>query len=177
MTDQPTNTERTVAFYTDPRAATLLLKETIAALITSTDIQRGLVDLSTVSGLAIAEAFHEAGVPFDSLEFGQEDRLAEGPPTDEDADEVRQAADGIKELEIEDLGTIDANIVVVPYVTANGVTMDFTKTTVLGTVISQIEQAERQLLLVLPPERGLRPIADGMYQRAIVHVEPTSDDV
>lgn len=175
MTDQSAQAERTVAFYTDPRAATLLLKETIAALISSMGIQRGVVDLSTVSGLAIATAFHEAGVPFDSMEFGQEDRLEEGPPTEDDPVQLRQAADGIIELEIEGLGTIDANVVVVPSVSSDGVTIDFSKTTVLGTVISQLEQAEREVLLVLPPERGLRSVVDGMYQRAVMHVDPSAD--
>lgn len=175
MTDQPTNAERTVAFYTDPRAATLLLKETVAALIDSMQIKRGIVDLSTVSGIAIAAAFAEADLPFDSLEFGQDDRLEEGPPTEHDIDELRESAEGIADVEIDGLGTIDANVVVVPTVGSDGVSIDFGTTTVLGTVYGQIVEAERELLVVLPPERGLRPVADGLYQRAIIHVDPKVD--
>lgn len=168
-------TERTVAFYAAPNAATHLLHPTISALISARDIERGLVDLSTVPGLVIATALRDADVPYSALEFGQDDQLERGEPSDQDVDSIRAAAAGTVNLAVGDLGRVDANVVLVPAaIESNTNLVDFSQGTVLGAVMSQIETAERPVLVVMPPERGLQPVGDGVYQRSIVHVAGTS---
>jgi hypothetical protein len=173
-------TERTVAFFADPRAATLLLTETISELIVALDVKRGLVDLSSLPGLAVAAAFERAGVPYVSLVFGQEDHyvsaaaerdLVHNPYTAADAEKFRQLADGSHEVAIAEFGAIDANVVLIPaMVGPDEKLIDFSPGTVPGAVLSQFEALERSLVVVDTPERGLRQMSGGVYQRPLIHI-------
>ncbi len=189
MTDPTTPAtveERTVAFFVDPRASSLLLAETVEGLINSLGIQRALIDLSAVPGLVIASAFERAGLPFDSLEFGQEDHLDDAPVdrhpvfapvVASDADRIREAAAGIHEIQVSDFGSIDANIVVVPAMVAHDeALLDFSQGSIVGAVLTQAEATARDLVLIDTPERGLRPQPDGSYTRSVVHIGATSDE-
>jgi hypothetical protein len=175
-----TPTERTVAFFADPRAATLLLTETISELITALDVKRGIVDLSSLPGLAIAAAFERAGVPYASLEFGQKDHYesataerdsVHNPYIAADAARYRALADGSREITVADFGSIDANVVLVPaMVGPDEKLIDFSPNTVPGTVLTQFEALERSLVVVDTPERGLRVMPNGVYQRPLIHI-------
>lgn len=179
-------TERTVAFFADPRAASLLLTETVEKLIESLGIQRGLVDLSTIPGLAVASAFESAGVPFDSLVFGQQDHFEVGSPDRHpvyqpviasDAERLRALAERVTELPVGELGSVNANVVVIPaMVGPDEKLLDFSQGTLVGAVVTQLEEAQRDLVLVDAPERGLRGLPDGTYQRAVIHVGSTSSN-
>jgi len=176
----PSPTERTVAFFADPRAATLLLTETIFELIGALDVKRGLVDLSSLPGLAVAAAFERAGVPYASLEFGQEDHYesaaAERDPVHSpyvaaDAERFRHLADGTREITVAEFGTIDANVVLIPaMVGPDEKLIDFSPSTVPGAVLTQFEAIERSLVVVDTPERGLRQMPGGVYQRPLIHI-------
>lgn len=177
--DAPT-AERTVAFFVDPRAATLLLTETISELIAALSIKHGIVDLSSLPGLAVAAAFERAGIPYESLVFGQEnhydarmpDRDAvHNPYIESDAERFRSLAAGTKEVPVDQLGTIDANVVLIPAMVGPGEKLiDFSTGSVPGTVLDQLETVARSFVIVDTPERGLRSMPDGTYERALIHV-------
>lgn len=178
--------ERTAVFLADPEAASLLLVDTVRRLIDNHRIQKGIVDLSTVPGLAVAGAFHDAGVPYLSLEYGQErhhdthsedrdltaissvtaSRLPRGPEA------YYALAEGRHEMSIGDIGGIDAEIVLVPK--ARGDFIDLSPETITGAVYTQCQELARDLLLVIPPERGVVSTPDGNYVRTIAHVKETA---
>lgn len=178
-------TERTVAFIPDPRAATLLLTETISQLIAALSIERGLVDLSSRPGLAVAAAFERAGVPYESLAFGQEDHCAEQAPGQEpeqqtyaqNAARFRMLAAAIKEVPAAELGSIDANVVLIPAMVGHGEKLiDFTPGSIPGAVMTQLEAYERSFMVVDTPERGLRGRPDGTYERTLINVDPSASN-
>jgi hypothetical protein len=180
-------TERTVAFFPDPRASTLLLTDTVASLIEILEIERGLVDLSSLPGLAVAAAFEEKNVPFDSLQYGQADHYIEwmserdpvhNPVIEADAERLRALASGVKTLEVGDLGDVDANVILIPAMANNDAKLiDFSPETLPGAVMTQLEAGERPLMIIDTPERGLRQSFEGVYQRRIIHVgEGASED-
>jgi hypothetical protein len=173
--------ERTVAFFADPRAATILLTQTISELIAALSVKRGLVDLSSLPGLAVAAAFEEAGVPYESLVFGQENHYeslmpdrdsVHRPYIEADAERFRALAAGTHEMAVADFGTINANVVLIPaMVGPDEKLIDFSPTTTTGAVLEQFQALERALVLIDTPERGLRVMPDGSYQRTMVHVQ------
>lgn len=186
QSEQPEpNAERTVAFFADRRAAPLLLVETVGHLIGSLRIQRGLIDISSIPGLTIAAAFLNSGIPYESLEFGQErtyetvtaDRdPIQNPFTGADADRLRQMAAGEVKIDIADLGRIDANIALVPAVVGpNERFVDFSPQTITGVVMEQSGKAGRSLLFIDAPERGLSVEAGGTYLRTVIHVEGSDE--
>jgi len=191
--------ERTAAFFAAPRAAALFLDETIQKLIESLNIQRGLVDISTVGGVRIACVLKDARVPFELLDFGQgqhyleavPDALLESTPeTDvmvpamrilsaeiiaKETAQLRDASSGTREMHVGQLGVINANVVLIPaMVGPDEKLLDFTEGSLLGALIGQLENAERDFILVDSPERGLRAMPDGSYQRSVVHVGAAS---
>jgi len=178
-----TTSERTVAFFADPRASTLLLTETVMQLIASLAIRRGLVDLSSVPGLAIAEAFERAGVPYTELQFGQTERfetpseeetLAHTGYTGSDISRIRSHADGTREVPVAELGIIDANVVLVPSMVGEPgdreELIDFTPGSIPGAVLTQLEAAERAFVVIGTPERGLQATTSGGYERTLLQV-------
>ncbi|MCI4659690.1 hypothetical protein [Cryobacterium zhongshanensis] len=175
-----TLTERTVVFFTDPRAATLLLTETIGRLISTLRIKHGIVDLSSIPGLAVAAAFERAGVPYESLLFGQENHYDNRPPErdavnnpyiESDAERFRRLAAGSKVVPMADLGTINANIVLIPaMVGPDEKLIDLSFDSLPGAVLTQLEAVERAFVIVDTPERGLRSMPDGTYERTLIQV-------
>lgn len=173
MTDAPSDvrTERTLAFYADPRAAILLLDETITEMIVSLQIERGVIDLAGLPGLAIAAAFERAGVPFDSLEFGQEDTVDEAAAA-LDGERLRNLAENPIEIDVAALGAVDANVVLVPaMVGPDEKLIDFSQGTVMGAVLHQLEEAGRDAIVIDTPERGLRAVDGTRYLRQTLHVK------
>lgn len=176
--DRPSSTDaqpsqRTIAFFADPRASIHLLHETITSLIGSFSIDRGLVDIGTHAGLVVAEALDKAQIPYEQMDFGQGDRYSEHPLGDDvpGGDYYRSRATGVQALTIDALGTVDANIVLIPaMVGPNEKLLDFSQGTLVGTVLTQLEEAGRDLILIDAPERGLRALNNGSYERATVHV-------
>lgn len=176
--------ERTVAFFADRRAAPLLLAETVGQLIGSLRILRGLIDLSSIPGLTIASAFLRAGIPYESLEFGQERTYEtvtgdadpiQNPVTGADAEHLRSMATGEVKVDIADLGRIDANIALVPAVVGpNERLIDLSPQTITGVVMDQAGQSGRSLIVIDAPERGLSVEAGGTYLRTVLHVEGDS---
>ncbi|ROR76047.1 hypothetical protein SAMN06295974_3806 [Plantibacter flavus] len=175
--------EFTVAVFADPRAATHLLQETIAKLIDTRGIELGLIDLSSTAGRCVAQAFKDAGVPYKSLEFGQEypvdESMVDGVPA---VDVVAVSSTwghafsrGQHLTTIDELGAIDANVVLIPaMVDIDETHLDFTHGSLMGVVYTQLEEARRPVLIIDTPERGLRMGPDGAYLRAIVHVSGAS---
>ena len=167
MTQTP-SISPTIAVFTDPRSSTLFLQETAQSLITQYKIERAFVDLSTLAGLAFANALLDAGIAYESLEFGKAESERDAgqvaltgagsltPPLRE-ASHLRQMSAGTLAVDIEELALIPANLVVIPAM-ADETLMDFSQGTVVGQVLNQIEKSNGELLLIAPPERGLRPV-------------------
>lgn len=190
--DQPEAVEqRTVAFFADPRAAKLLLTETIEKLIESLDIRQGIVDITTMAGVDIAQAFVNMGVPFATLEYGQEphyeraeDRFPDVSPqlikyaaanVAMHEEDLTNQASGVVYQDVNELAAVDANIVLIPaMVGPNEKFLDFSQGSLVGTVLAQLEEAGRDAIVIDAPERGLRPMDDGSYQRAVIHVQPNA---
>lgn len=187
-TSETITTERTLAFFADPRATDLLLEETVQKVIESLEIQRGLVDLSSVAGITIAQAFHDAGIPFDALDYGQDGEFAEAAPTvhgswasladgitlktlTDKAESLRTLASSVVEVPIAEIGAIDANVMLIPaMVGSDEKLIDFSPETISGVAITQLQETNREFTVVLPPERGLRGLDDGSYERIVIHV-------
>lgn len=185
--------QRTVAFFADPGTSNLLLQETIEKLIESLGIRQGLVDITTMAGVSIAQAFMNTGVSFATLEYGQEPHYEWSNPdavpgmspelrhlaattVSSHLEELTNHASGVLYQDVPSLGTVDANIVLIPAVSAqNPKLLDFAPHTLVGVVLAQIEDAGRDAIVIDAPERGLQPLGDGAYQRAVIHVKAGSD--
>lgn len=185
----------TAAFFVDPRATDFLLKETVLSLIAEYSLAHAYVDVSSPAGLAIAEALVTAGVPFQKLEYGDEGQTINAVPEVDPVEQLVGSASqrdfeegfdyksdtvqtlhaqamGVHRVALDKLADIDANLVLVPTVLAGGFA-DFSPTTVLGTAFAQINQRKRDMLVIGPPEHGLRRAhvsGDGAvrYERHII---------
>ncbi len=178
----PQVSERSVAFFADRRASTLLLKETVIELIQNQRIAKGYVDISSLPGLAIADAFVASGVPFESIEFGQDrvyETLTESTDRDtvrepyglDDEERIRAAAHGALSLEVDELASVNANLALVPAPVGPGEALiDFSPQTVTGVVLQQASEQRLPLLIINTPERGLTVDDRGLYIRGILHV-------
>lgn len=192
----PTPTdEPTVAILADPRASVFLLKDTFRTLFATYGIRRAYVDLTTLTGLTAAGELIQAGIAYEHLDFGQPmpeaptlaDPVAKAsrafrpnrPRTPEDLPYLQRMSAGTHSIDLDGIHEIDANIVLVPTMTADGV-IDFSADTVLGRALDRIEGSERDYLVVMPPERGLRPVRYeddpntpvDAFERVIVLVRP-----
>ncbi|MFE1170377.1 hypothetical protein [Nocardiopsis sp. NPDC058789] len=179
-TEEP-RVERTVAFVADPGATTFLLRATVARLVGSLGVQRGLVDLTTLPGVAVALALEGEGVPYDLLDFGQlipgEDPDTEPVPvpgedvTMAEAPRLREAAAGTVRVESDRIGSLDANLMLIPTVREDGAPQaEFGIGTLPGLVLDQAEQLGLRILVMCPPEQGVRRYQDGSWVRQIMHV-------
>lgn len=173
--------ERTVAFVADPRATTFLLRDTVTKLVGSLGIQRGLVDLTTLPGVAIALALERAGVPYRLLDFGQStpgedaNTAPVAVPGEEvtmgDVPRLREAAAGTVRVEPDRIGALDANLMLIPTVREGGAAQaEFGIGTLPGLVLDQAEQLGLRILVTCPPEQGIRRYQDGSWVRQIMHV-------
>lgn len=154
----------TAVFFADPRASSFLLSDTISSMLGSYNIQRAYIDVSNQAGLVIAGELLRAGIAYELLDFGQE--IQEVAPRAFVLDQERTAADvpylrtmsaGTHAVAVEDLASIDANVVLIPAM-ADERLINFSTTSVVGTVLTQAEESGRELLVITPPERGLRPV-------------------
>lgn len=188
---QTLRTERTAVFFCDSRASTIMLGETISTLIAVKHIQHGILDVNSPAGRAVAAEFYKAGLPYDILSTDQP--LPENNAQSSDDDELRehdklddptyllQQADGIVDVDPENYHRINANIVVVPAMVGSGQkhidvvadradVIDAGPTTLPGIVMAQCQMADRDVLMIDTPERGLVQCADGQYQRRVAHL-------
>ncbi|WP_017544040.1 hypothetical protein [Nocardiopsis prasina] len=178
---QGPHVERTVAFIADPRATTFLMRETVSRLVGSLGIQRGLVDPTTLSGVAVALTLEAEGVPYDLIDFGQglpddDPNMEPAPVPGEDvtmaeAPRLREAAAGTVRVELDRIGSMDANLMLIPAVREGGSAhAEFAVETLPGLVLSQAEQLGLRILVMCPPEQGVRRYQDGPWVRQIMHV-------
>lgn len=197
--------ERTVAFLSDPRAATLLLKETVKRLITTQQIERGLIDMTSLPGLAVAAAFLEADIPYEEIKFdtaGEPKQLrklrrrmarkspvlakAFEEPTEladpvqqaliESAEGLRSMAVAVRKIALNKIAELNANLVLLPApASAESPEFDFAPNTLPGIALEQLEAKRLPFILIVPPERGVMPMGDGTYARMIMHVAPPSE--
>ncbi|PDQ35519.1 MAG: hypothetical protein B5766_05490 [Candidatus Lumbricidophila eiseniae] len=199
----------TVLFLADPRASVFLLKDTVSTLLMTYRVQHAYVDLTTLVGLTAASELLQAGIAYEHLDFGQQipemvqktttakstgsgaaDRDQRShcfkpsrPRTLQDFAYLEHMSADTHSVEIDKLAEIDANLVLIPTMTAEGV-IDFSADTMLGRTLDHIERLGRDALIVMPPERGLRPVltgqqatsADERYERitVLVRQEATS---
>jgi hypothetical protein len=169
-----------VAILADPRASVFLLKETIATLLSTYGIRRAYVDLTTLPGLTAAGELVQAGIAYEHLDFGQplpDPKVIAGtrntndpsgkqdmrfkpsrPRTMLDYPYLKLMSAGTHQIDLDALDKVNANIALIPTMTADAV-IDFSADSVLGRALEVLERAGRDALLVMPPERGLRPIA------------------
>jgi hypothetical protein len=176
----------TAVFYADPRATTFLLRETISSLLASYGIQRALVRLSSPADLVIAQTLVDAGIAYEELEFlGDENASLAGSAEERDFDlgfderpgrdePLRAQAAGRFEMSLEHLADVNANVVLVP-AKLDSRLIDFSPNTVVGRALAQAEQLDREVLVIVPPERGIRrvhPHLAGSDEPAVTPGEP-----
>ncbi|WP_226773275.1 hypothetical protein [Arthrobacter sp. ES1] len=161
---------RTAAFLAEAHTSTFLLGQTVQSLIASQKIQSAIVDLSTETGISIANLL----VSNPEIEY----RIFDTVPLEStdalkfDLGPVLAHSAGTVPFNAEDLSSIDANIVLMPAAAIDaGPGVDVSDGTIAGAVISQLQQTNTNCLLVLPPESGLRRQEDGSYVRLTLKLE------
>jgi len=163
-------TRRTVAFLADGNTSGFLLGPTIEALLTKQDIQSVIIDLSTSIGISIANMV--VSKPeieyriFDTtpLESTHEHKFDLGP--------VLTHSAGTVPFNAEDVMSIDANLVLVPAAAIDaGPGIDVSEGTLAGAVLTQLQEAKQDCLVILPPESGLRRQEDGSYVRITLKLQ------
>lgn len=195
----------TAVFLADPRAAVHLLQDTVESLCSTYALQRALVDLTTLPGLAVATALLRAGIPFEHIDFGQEtpaqlpeDAVARDrrfkpnrARTMKDLPHLLAKSTGVWRVDVANLASVDANLVLIPAMVGTGQAsstsaeplIDFSPTTIVGAVLDQAEKLSRDLLVIAPPERGLRAVAPASsgtasaerYERQTILVRASKD--
>ncbi|KIA72674.1 hypothetical protein ANMWB30_24420 [Arthrobacter sp. MWB30] len=162
---------RTAAFIVDGRATSFLLAETVISLINLQHIQHALVDLSTAPGVAIARSLADASIDFSILDHLHR---PDEPDNDETV-ELRNRAQGTVPFDLGNIGSLNANYVLVPAGAANnGQGIDATPGTIIGLALAQFQQEQQRCLLLLPPEEGLVRLPDNTYvRRTLVLVDDT----
>lgn len=183
----------TAAFFADPNAAVFLLRETVSTMLATYAIKHAYVDISTLGGLTIAAELLQAGIAYEILDFGQEppQPLPEAPGSDHrfkpnrprtmhDYSYLAHMSAGVHRIDVGELASIDANLILIPSIAgAHGgeQLIDFTPSTVVGAVFSEAEELGRDILVIAPPERGLRAAGgtgNERYERQVVLVRTES---
>jgi hypothetical protein len=161
---------RTVAFLADEHTSGFLLAPTIQSLVASQQIQSVIVDLSTETGVSIANLL----VSNPEIEY----RIFDTVPLEStdalkfDLGPVLAHSAGTVPFDVDDIAAIDANIVLVPAAAIDaGPGVDVSDGTIAGAVISQLQQTKTNCMIVLPPESGLRRQDDGSYVRLTLKLE------
>jgi hypothetical protein len=168
-TDTPdhdtTNTVPTAVFFADPRATTFLLADTIGSLLAAYSIQHAYVDLTTLGGVTVAGELLRAGVAYTLLDFGQQVPTAPADHTAQfDLEQPRSLADipylsamsaDTLTVKVEELAAMNANLVLIPAM-ADERLIDFSPNSLVGAVLVQAEEIQRDVLVLSPPQRGLR---------------------
>lgn len=175
---------RAAVFFSHPYAPTLFLTKTVLRLISSARIERGIVDLSGAPGLAIAEAFVQAGVPFEDLQYGQathyvvlseEGELVPNEEMAARAARLKALAAEVHEVAIEDLYKVPASLVVVPAPVETGSKLVyFGPDAMPGIIVAQLSLADEEMPMIMidTPERGLQAHGHDDYERVLTHIEP-----
>lgn len=161
---------RTVAFLADVHTSGFLLAPTIQSLIASQKIQSVIVDLSTETGISIAHQL----VSNPEIEYRIFDTVPLKSTRDLtfDLGPVLAHSAGTVPFNADDITGINANIILIPAAAIDaGPGVDVSDGTIAGAVISQLQQARQDCLLVLPPESGLRRQEDGGYVRLTLKLE------
>lgn len=171
----------TVAFFVDPRAATLLLAETVEDLVRSRDVEHALVDVTSPVGQSVARGLRAAGVAYTTVEYAPYPEKLELAP-DPVRDELSAGASDHVVMDIGRLGAVDANIVLVPAMIPgfdfnSEPRIDFSPQTLVGQVLTQTEKMGREVLVVDLPERGMLPKSEDVYRRRIIRVQLLDDSV
>ena len=178
------NAVRAAVFFSHPYAPTLFLTKTVLRLISSARIERGVVDLSGAPGLAIAEAFVQAGVPFEDLQYGQlthyvslseDGELVADDEMAARAARVKSLAAEVHEVPMEDLYKVPASIVIVPAPVETGSRIVyFGPDAMPGIIVAQLGLADEEMPMIMidTPERGLQAYGPDDYERVLTHIEP-----
>lgn len=157
-----------VAFLADAHSSTFLLPETIATLVERKNITQGIVDLSTRAGVCIAMYLSEVGVRFSIFDT---DPLEPSQSFKYDPVMLHAKAESIQPLLLDQVATMnqDISLIIIPgSVDGNSHQIDASPETISGEAIDHMHQADRPCLVVLPPEAGLRCIAEERYVRLTV---------
>lgn len=177
--------EYTVVFIPDSRASTIALAETVKHLVNAREISRGIVELNTNAGIAIATQLCAQHIAYDVMVFDNDD--PENRSSDEAVRALHTAAAQHVHVSAEELHELDANYIVIPAVSGAGQrridlaverdgSVDIGETTLPGHVIKGLELKAQatgvteELLYIDVPERGLVQEADGTYQRRVLHL-------
>ncbi|HEU5223136.1 MAG TPA: hypothetical protein VFU07_05570 [Candidatus Lumbricidophila sp.] len=173
MSETQDNQIPTAAFFADPRASTFLLKDTVRSLLATYKIQHAYVDLTTLPGMTVATVLLESGIAYEAVNFGQQRPEAlplsptntdkrfkpSKPRTMQDLPYLEHMSAGEHVIDIAKLADINANLVLIPgQLGAPQHLIDFSQNTLVGAVLTQAEALKRDVLVVVPPERGLRAI-------------------
>lgn len=148
-----TNAHRTVAVITDANTSAMLLSETVVPLAKNYDVEKILVNLTTLAGRAIAEGAIAAGIPFAELDY-----IGAPEPNDPHITELRKRSDGKMAIDLEEIANLDANLVIAP---ASAKDMrqphlvDLGPESLCALVFDKMRETEQPLLLINPPEAGL----------------------
>lgn len=182
--------EYTVAIFADSRASTIALAETFGHLVTARSISRGIVELNTPAGVAIAAKLRDLHIAYDVMVF---DNASADENADPEVASLHTAAAQHIRVATGELHELDANYVVIPAISGAGqrridlavdghVGVDIGETTLPGHVVNRLQEKARttgitqEVLYIDVPERGLVQEADGSYQRRILHLGLNDDD-
>jgi len=183
----PITTTPSILFLADPNASTFLLADTVQTILIKYSIQRAYIDLTTLAGLTAAAELQKSGIAYESLNFGQNfpeissmvksENSANQPYPDFTAyPYLLQMSARARALYLDDLVDIDANMVLVPTITAEGL-IDFSTDTLVGKMLSKAENAGDDVLVIVPPERGVYARKPERYERITVLVHSESKQV
>ncbi|MGW5875368.1 hypothetical protein ACWFMI_02280 [Nocardiopsis terrae] len=88
-----------------------------------------------------------------------------------EAPRLRRAAAGTFETGLDRIGSIDANLMLLPTAREGGSAhAEFARETLPGLVLDQAEQLGLQIIVMCPPEQGVRRYQNGLWVSQIVHV-------
>lgn len=156
--------EGRLVVFADPRAAELLLAETIVAAVEDLGVDHVLVDITTKPGLAVAEAVAKTGRTYEALDFGQ--------PKQENIEtrfnDALAGAEGVIVTRLEDLADQEGLITLIPAVNGDdSKVLALQKNILTGHVLNLAEAARQKVLIIDAPERGVRLTKHG-YLRSVV---------
>lgn len=159
-----TGAGRTLAFLIDPEASPLAVRETALSLIAAYHVERVVTDVTSLAGIAVAQAAETAGVPFSLLDYGQENRSGEASAAEHERLSV--ICDGVHHAELGTVASIPANLVLVPTTQAEEQdgpsAISLGLDSLPGIALQQLQETGEPCLLMLPPEAGLA--TEGSHQ-------------
>jgi hypothetical protein len=159
---------RTAVFLADGRVSPFLITDTIDALIEEQKLEKAILDLSTKAGITLAR--HLNWINFSYSVFDTEP-LVSSPEFKFDIDELLEGAEETLAFEPDSIVNIDAGIVLIPMAALDGgAGIDASEGTITSILVPQLQEAQKGVLMILPPELGLRRQADETYVRAMLQL-------